>query len=152
MSNAHIIGHISKDRRTDIKPTVYVFRQARTASGQAGALINADLDHALDFIPLGFVDDGAHMIASLGRWTDFDAGRDLGRLKHSGIIAGCFDQHARGRVARLTRVAHAVAHAPFNSTVIGVSENNICTLAAKFQLNAFQRICRSLGNQTASAG
>ena len=117
-----------------------------------GAFVNANLDHDLDFIPLGFVDDGTHVIARFSRRADLDTGRNLGGFNNSGIITGRFDQHAGRGVARLTRVAHAVAHAPFNGTVIGVSENNVCTFAAKFQLNAFQRICRSLGDQTTSAG
>ena len=83
LRDAHVVGNIGKDRGFHEPAGFVSCGLSETAGQQAGALVDAHLDHLLDAIVLYFVEQGADVIALLRGIADGGRVRSaLGDLKH----------------------------------------------------------------------
>ncbi len=149
--DGHVVRDICDHRWFDEIATVQTIGPAQSACGEA-AFGDADFDEALNFIELGFGDDGADVFAFVGGGTDVGVAGHLGGDFDGVVVEAAFDQHAGWGVAGLACVAEAMCGAAFDGIGACVGEDDIRAFAAQFEADTFEGVCCGFGDEFACAG
>ena len=150
LGDQHVVAGLGQNGRLKEGPAEGV---TTTAAQHLGALLDGITDMGLDFGQRLHIDQRALLGVTLQGITDAHGRDGFGQLGGEGVVHAVLNKEAVNTDAGLPGVTEFGSHGAFDGCVqIGIVKHDKRRVAAEFQRDFFQRVCRLAHQQFAGAG